>query len=54
MARLAQHGRRQAADTGDVLIREGERCEMFYIVLSGSVACCVCTALAASSSNSTS
>ncbi|MFI6080664.1 FAD-dependent oxidoreductase [Streptomyces sp. NPDC051217] len=38
MARLAQHGRRRAVDAGDVLIREGERCEMFYVVLSGSVA----------------
>ena len=38
MARLAQHGRRRAVDAGDVLIREGEPCEMFYVVLSGSVA----------------
>ncbi|MFD9936801.1 FAD-dependent oxidoreductase [Streptomyces massasporeus] len=38
MARLAQHGRRRAVDAGDVLIREGERCETFYVVLSGSVA----------------
>ncbi|MCQ9130261.1 FAD-dependent oxidoreductase [Streptomyces hilarionis] len=37
-ARLAQHGRRRAAETGDLLIREGERCEMFYVVLSGSIA----------------
>ncbi|MFE9812088.1 FAD-dependent oxidoreductase [Streptomyces sp. NPDC005227] len=37
-ARLAQHGRRRAAEAGDVLIREGERCEMFCVVLSGSVA----------------
>ncbi|MPY38537.1 cyclic nucleotide-binding domain-containing protein [Streptomyces phyllanthi] len=38
MAHLAQHGRRRAVDAGDVLIREGERCETFYVVLSGSVA----------------
>ncbi|MEU0782583.1 FAD-dependent oxidoreductase [Streptomyces sp. NPDC006173] len=38
MACLAQHGRRREAEAGDVLIREGERCEMFYVVLSGSVA----------------
>ncbi|MFE8961277.1 FAD-dependent oxidoreductase [Streptomyces iakyrus] len=38
MARLAQHGRRRAVDAGDVLIREGEPCETFYVVLSGSVA----------------
>ena len=38
IARLAQHGRRRAVDAGDVLIREGERCETFYVVLSGSVA----------------
>ncbi|UXY23411.1 FAD-dependent oxidoreductase [Streptomyces cynarae] len=38
MARLAQHGRRHAVDAGDVLIREGQRCETFYVVLSGSVA----------------
>ncbi|GHD07778.1 thioredoxin reductase [Streptomyces violarus] len=38
MDRLAQHGRRRAVDAGDVLIREGERCEIFYVVLSGSVA----------------
>ncbi|MEU8461368.1 FAD-dependent oxidoreductase [Streptomyces sp. NPDC029003] len=36
--RLTQHGRRRAADAGDVLIREGEPCETFYVVLSGSVA----------------
>ncbi|MGA5080086.1 FAD-dependent oxidoreductase [Streptomyces griseoincarnatus] len=36
--RLAQHGRRREVDAGDVLIREGERCETFYVVLSGSVA----------------
>ncbi|MFC8430503.1 FAD-dependent oxidoreductase [Streptomyces sp. NPDC057253] len=38
IARLAQHGRRRAVNAGDVLIREGERCETFYVVLSGSVA----------------
>ncbi|GAA1434451.1 FAD-dependent oxidoreductase [Streptomyces thermospinosisporus] len=37
-ARLAQHGRRRAVDAGDVLIREGERCETFYVILSGAVA----------------
>ncbi|MET8894405.1 FAD-dependent oxidoreductase [Streptomyces albogriseolus] len=36
--RLAQHGRRREVDAGDVLIREGERCETFYVVLSGSIA----------------
>lgn len=36
-ARLAQHGRRRQVDAGDVLIREGERCEAFYVILSGSV-----------------
>ncbi|MFI8891650.1 FAD-dependent oxidoreductase [Streptomyces paradoxus] len=35
--RLAQRGRRREVDAGDVLIREGERCETFYVVLSGSV-----------------
>ncbi|WP_329454586.1 FAD-dependent oxidoreductase [Streptomyces sp. NBC_01497] len=38
MDRLARHGRRRAVDADDVLIREGERREMFYVVLSGSVA----------------
>ncbi|MEU4133024.1 FAD-dependent oxidoreductase [Streptomyces wuyuanensis] len=38
LARLAERGRRRAVDAGDVLIREGERCETFYVVLSGSVA----------------
>jgi thioredoxin reductase (NADPH) len=38
MARLARHGRRRVVDAGDVLIREGERCEVFYVVLSGSLA----------------
>ncbi|MGW3820122.1 FAD-dependent oxidoreductase [Streptomyces sp. NPDC005046] len=38
IARLAQHGRRRAVDVGDELIREGERCETFYVVLSGAVA----------------
>ncbi|WP_432118586.1 FAD-dependent oxidoreductase [Streptomyces sp. bgisy032] len=36
--RLAQRGRRRAVDAGDELIREGERCETFYVVLGGSVA----------------
>ncbi|MFJ9801626.1 FAD-dependent oxidoreductase [Streptomyces wuyuanensis] len=38
VARLAERGQRRAVDAGDVLIREGERCETFYVVLSGSVA----------------
>ncbi|MEU0971067.1 FAD-dependent oxidoreductase [Streptomyces sp. NPDC005917] len=38
VARLAEHGRRRPVNSGDVLIREGERCEAFYVVLSGSVA----------------
>ena len=38
IARLGQQGRQRAVDAGDVLIREGERCETFYVVLSGSVA----------------
>ncbi|MEY7974825.1 FAD-dependent oxidoreductase [Streptomyces pilosus] len=38
LARLEQRGRRRAVDAGDVLIREGERCETVYVVLSGSVA----------------
>ncbi|MFE6486293.1 FAD-dependent oxidoreductase [Streptomyces sp. NPDC057757] len=37
-AGLARHGRRRAVQAGDVLIREGEPCETFYIVLKGSVA----------------
>jgi thioredoxin reductase (NADPH) len=65
IARPAQHCRRRPVEAGDVLIREGERCEAFYVVLSGSVAIvegfgtagerrCVCTAPAASSANSAS
>src|SRR5690606_7150724 len=38
LARLAQRGRRRAVDAGEVLIREGERCETFYVVLSGALA----------------
>ncbi|MFD5949127.1 FAD-dependent oxidoreductase [Streptomyces collinus] len=38
LARLTERGRRRAVDAGDVLIREGERCETFYVVLSGSIA----------------
>ncbi|MFJ8142853.1 FAD-dependent oxidoreductase [Streptomyces sp. NPDC096013] len=38
VARLAQHGQRRATAAGDVLIREGERCDTFYVVLSGSIA----------------
>ncbi|MER7867455.1 FAD-dependent oxidoreductase [Streptomyces cellulosae] len=37
-ARLAEQGRRRAVSPGDVLIREGERCETFYVILSGAVA----------------
>ncbi|MFD6289665.1 FAD-dependent oxidoreductase [Streptomyces sp. NPDC060205] len=38
IARLAQRGRSCAVAAGDVLIREGERCETFYVILKGSVA----------------
>ncbi|MES4889628.1 FAD-dependent oxidoreductase [Streptomyces sp. NPDC096012] len=38
IARLAEHGERRSVNAGDVLIQEGERCEAFYVVLSGSVA----------------
>ncbi|MET7543807.1 FAD-dependent oxidoreductase [Streptomyces sp. NPDC005507] len=38
IARLAEHGDRRPVHPGDVLIREGERCETFFVVLSGSVA----------------
>ncbi|MFC7511602.1 hypothetical protein ACFQV4_18065 [Streptomyces thermocarboxydus] len=62
-ARLAEQGRRRAVGPGDVLIREGERCETFYVILSGAVAvvegtarptsiCSGCTAPAASSASS--
>ncbi|MEU5257200.1 FAD-dependent oxidoreductase [Streptomyces longwoodensis] len=37
-ARLAEHGRRRTMAPDDVLIREGERCEAFFVVLSGAVA----------------
>ncbi|MFE1921024.1 FAD-dependent oxidoreductase [Streptomyces asoensis] len=37
-ARLAEHGQRRAMAANDVLIREGERCETFFVVLSGAVA----------------
>ncbi|MFF4958848.1 FAD-dependent oxidoreductase [Streptomyces sp. NPDC001222] len=38
IARLAERGRRRAVESDEVLIREGERCETFYVVLTGSVA----------------
>ncbi|MET8956486.1 FAD-dependent oxidoreductase [Streptomyces sp. NPDC004393] len=38
IARLAEHGRRRNMAPNDVLIREGERCETFFVVLSGTVA----------------
>ncbi|MFB8246376.1 FAD-dependent oxidoreductase [Streptomyces sp. NPDC055952] len=38
MDRLARHGRRREVDAGDVLIREGEHCETFYVIVSGSIA----------------
>ncbi|MET7543360.1 FAD-dependent oxidoreductase [Streptomyces sp. NPDC005507] len=38
IARLAEHGQRRSMAANDVLIREGERCETFFVVLSGSVA----------------
>ncbi|MFJ6841784.1 FAD-dependent oxidoreductase [Streptomyces griseoluteus] len=37
-ARLAEHGERRTTAAGDVLIREGERCETFFVVIEGSVA----------------
>ncbi|MFD7462809.1 MULTISPECIES: FAD-dependent oxidoreductase [unclassified Streptomyces] len=37
-ARLEEHGQRRSMAPNDVLIREGERCETFFVVLSGSVA----------------
>ncbi len=37
-ARLAEHGQRRNMAPDDVLIREGERCETFFVVLSGTVA----------------
>ncbi|MEH0527950.1 FAD-dependent oxidoreductase [Streptomyces stelliscabiei] len=37
-ARLAEHGQRRSMASNDVLIREGERCETFFVVLSGTVA----------------
>ncbi|WP_413755862.1 FAD-dependent oxidoreductase [Streptomyces sp. MMBL 11-3] len=37
-ARLAEHGQRRSVAPGDVLIREGERCETFFVILSGAVA----------------
>ncbi|MGW2689221.1 FAD-dependent oxidoreductase [Streptomyces sp. NPDC001414] len=37
-ARLAAHGQRRTTAPNDVLIREGERCETFFVVLSGTVA----------------
>ncbi|WP_157875915.1 cyclic nucleotide-binding domain-containing protein, partial [Streptacidiphilus griseoplanus] len=37
-ARLAEHGQRRSMAPNDVLIREGERCETFFVVLSGTVA----------------
>ncbi|MEU6548649.1 cyclic nucleotide-binding domain-containing protein, partial [Streptomyces sp. NPDC046859] len=38
IARLAEHGQRRNTAANEVLIREGEPCETFYVVLSGSVA----------------
>ncbi|MGV9255054.1 FAD-dependent oxidoreductase [Streptomyces sp. NPDC003697] len=38
IARLEELGERRSMAPGDVLIREGERCETFLVVLSGSVA----------------
>ncbi|GHB39208.1 thioredoxin reductase [Streptomyces cirratus] len=38
IARLAEHGERREMRPDDVLIREGERCETFFVVLSGSAA----------------
>ena len=38
VARLAEHGQRRSMAPDDVLIREGERCETFFVVLSGTVA----------------
>ncbi|KUN67988.1 FAD-dependent oxidoreductase [Streptomyces griseorubiginosus] len=37
-ARLAEHGQRRTMAPDDVLIREGEPCEAFFVVLSGTVA----------------
>lgn len=37
-ARLAEHGQRRSMASNDVLIQEGERCETFFVVLSGTVA----------------
>ncbi|MFJ9210219.1 FAD-dependent oxidoreductase [Streptomyces sp. NPDC102264] len=37
-ARLAEHGQRRSMAPNDVLIQEGERCETFFVVLSGTVA----------------
>ncbi|MFF3886156.1 FAD-dependent oxidoreductase [Streptomyces sp. NPDC001914] len=37
-ARLAERGQRRSMAPNDVLIREGERCETFFVVLSGTVA----------------
>ncbi|MGP4001405.1 FAD-dependent oxidoreductase [Streptomyces sp. 8N706] len=38
IAWLADDGDRYAVDSGQVLIREGERCEEFFVILSGSIA----------------
>lgn len=38
ITRLAQHGEHRTMAPNEVLIREGERCETFFVVLSGSVA----------------
>ncbi|MET7572152.1 FAD-dependent oxidoreductase [Streptomyces sp. NPDC005492] len=38
MAQLAEEGTLRRVHPGDVLIREGERCETFFVVLAGSVA----------------
>ncbi|MFF9373167.1 FAD-dependent oxidoreductase [Streptomyces griseoluteus] len=38
IARLEEHGERRSTSADDVLIREGERCDTFIVVLEGSVA----------------
>jgi thioredoxin reductase (NADPH) len=38
IATLESGGARQAVDTGEVLVREGERVDNFYVILSGKVA----------------
>ncbi|MFF4394549.1 hypothetical protein [Streptomyces sp. NPDC001480] len=50
VARLAEHGRRRSMAPNDVLIREGERCETFFVV---AAAACHDTRPEAESSAST-